>query len=609
MDASSLALARRFYRDWVHLHWRKLVLAVGLMLVVALSTGAYPLVIDQAFDLLAERDPKIVWLLPPVILAVTAVKGTALYFQVVVTQEVVRRVVAALQKRMYRTLVEADVARVLAEPTGHLVARFTTDVGLIAESATRAATNLVRDLFTVIVLLVAMLWLDWVLALVVLVVYPIAAWPIVRMSHRLRKVAGSMQRQIGGMTAFLHEGLAGIRMVKAYRLETYQQDRAGRGFDEMARLHMKSVRTKAGIDPILEVLGGLAIAGVLAVGGWRIASGESSVGEFTGFISALIMAAQPVRALGTLNVAVQEGLSGLERCFALIDEPPRLVERAGAAPLRLAPPPSRGEVRFEAVAFAYPGHAAVPALAGIDLVLPAGKTTALVGPSGAGKTTVLNLVPRFFDPTAGRILIDGQDLRDLTIDSLRDAIGLVGQDAVLFDDTIRANIAFGDPLADDRAIEEAARAAAAWAFVTALPEGLDAPVGDRGERLSGGQRQRIALARAILKDPPILLLDEATSALDAESERQVQEALDNLSRGRTTLVIAHRLSTVRNADRIVVLDAGRVVETGTHDDLMARDGLYARLCRIQFVDDAAGSTTVPDGSTGSNDAEPDTDLR
>ncbi len=590
MDANARRLIARFYRDWVHVHWRRLALAIGLMLVVALSTGAYPLVIDFAFNLLTERDPRIVWLLPPLVLAVTAMKATALYFQVITIQTVIRAIVVAMQKRMYRALLEADVARVLAEPTGRLVARFSVDVGMVAGSASRAATNLVRDLFTVLVLLGAMIYLDWVLALVVLVVYPIAAWPIVKLSKRLRKVARSVQRQAGGVIAFLHEGLAGIRMVKAYRLEAYQHRRAAQGFEEMARLSLKSVRIKAGIDPILEVLGGLAIAGVLAVGGWRIAGGQSSVGEFTGFISALIMAAQPVRALGSLNVAIQEGVSGLERCYALMDEQPRVQERPDAEPLRLAPAPDRGEVRLEKVAFAYGGadrRRSVPALRGVDMVLEAGRTTALVGPSGAGKTTVLNLIPRFFDTTEGRILIDGQDVRDVTVASLRDAIGLVSQDAVLFDDTIRANVAFGDPEADDTRIEAACRAAAAWSFVEAMPAGLDSPVGDRGERLSGGQRQRLALARAILKDPPILLLDEATSALDAENERQVQEALERLSRDRTTLVIAHRLSTVRNADRIVVLDEGRVVEAGTHQDLLAANGLYAHLCRIQFVDDSA----------------------
>ena len=557
------------------------------MLLVAAATGAYPLVIDFAFDLLTARDPRIVWLLPPIVLAVTAVKGVTLFWQVAVTNDLVLRVAARLQKRMYAHLLAADVARVLAEPTGRLVARFTTDVQLVASSTLRVVTNLVRDLATVLVLLAAMLYLDWLLTLVVLVVYPLAAWPILRLGTRLRRVAAALQDRVGGMTAFLHEGLAAIRMVKAYRMEAYQQRRADEGFDAMARLQLHGTRIKAAIDPIMEVLGGLAVAGVLALGGWRIADGESSVGELTGFISALFMAAQPLRALGSLNVAVQEGVSALARCFGLLDEAAVVVDRPGATPLRLRSPPWRGEVRFERVAFAY-AEGAGAALREVDLTLPPGRTTALVGPSGAGKTTVLNLIPRFFDVSAGRVLVDGQDVRDVRLASLRDAIGLVGQDTVLFDDTIRANVAFGRPRADNAAIEAALRAAALWEFVESLPEGLLTAVGDRGERLSGGQRQRLALARAILKDPPILLLDEATSALDAESERQVQTALAQLSANRTTLVIAHRLATVRDADQIVVLDAGRVVEVGTHATLLAAGGSYSQLCRIE-LDGRGGS--------------------
>ncbi|MEO1091240.1 MAG: ABC transporter transmembrane domain-containing protein [Pseudomonadota bacterium] len=580
LPATTRLLLDRFYRGWVHQWWRRLILVVALMVVVAATTGTYPLIINYAFELMTAQDPRVVWLLPPLVLAVTALKGGALYAQVVTTQQLVLHVVTALRRDMFAHLVAADVARVLGEPTGSLVSRFQTDIGLIMNSLTRAATNLIRDLFTVIALLAAMLYLDWALSLVVLVIYPIAILPIVRLGERLRRVAHSVQAQAGELTAFLHEGLAGIRMVKAYRLEDYQRRRADAAFAEMADLQLRSTKARAGVDPLLEVLGGLAVGGVLAVGGWRIANGDSTVGEFTGFISALLMAAQPVRGLGTLNVVLQEGISALQRVFALLDERPNVVDRPGAAPLKL----ERGEVRLEGVHFTYPSGEG-QAVAGIDMILPAGRTTALVGPSGAGKTTVLNLIPRFFDVSAGRVTIDGQDVRDVSLASLRDAVALVSQEVVLFDDSIGANIAFGRSGAADDAVRDAAAAAAVDRFVGSLEQGFATPVGDRGERLSGGQRQRVALARAILRDAPILLLDEATSALDAESERQVQAALDRLRRGRTTLVIAHRLSTVRGADQIVVLDGGRIVETGTHDTLLSADRLYAKLCRMQLVGD------------------------
>jgi subfamily B ATP-binding cassette protein MsbA len=424
-----------------------------------------------------------------------------------------------------------------------------------------------------------MLWLDWAMTLIVLVVYPLAALPIARLSRRMRRVAQSFQAQVGGVTSFLYDGLAGARMVKAYRLEDYQKRRADEAFQRMAKLRLKAESARARVDPLLEVMGGLAVAGVLAIGGWRITQGAGSVGDFTGFITALLMAAQPVRGLGKLNVTVQEGLAALQRAFALLDEEPRIRDRPDARPLALV----GGRVRFEDVSFAYDDT--VPALHAVSFALPPGRTTALVGPSGAGKTTVLNLVPRFFEPTAGRVLVDEQDIRDVTLASLRDQVALVSQEVVLFDDTVRANIAFGRPDADDAAIREAARAADAEDFVLALEHGFDTLVGPGGERLSGGQRQRIALARAILKDAPILLLDEATSALDTESEQRVQAALGRLSRGRTTLVIAHRLATVRDAAQIVVLDRGRVAEVGTHHDLVARGGVYARLAAVQFRDE------------------------
>ncbi len=362
-------------------------------------------------------------------------------------------------------------------------------------------------------------------------------------------------------------------------MEGYLKERAAASLNEVRRLKMKAANARGRLDPLLEIGGGLAVAGVLVLVGQRVLNGDRTVGDFTGYVAALLLAAQPARALGNLNAILQEAAAALRRYFDLMDEAPTIREAPGATPLKVGP----GEIRFEGVRFRYRPDA--PALEGIDLTVPAGGVTALVGRSGSGKSSLLNLVPRLYDVEEGRVTIDGQDVRGVTLASLRAAVAVVSQDVMLFDDTIAANIGFGRPRADRAAIEEAARAAAAHGFVSALPGGFDFRVGPGGGRLSGGERQRVALARAFLKDAPILLLDEATSALDSESERLVQEALGRLMRGRTVLVIAHRLSTVRDAGLIAVMEAGQVIETGRHDTLIAQGGAYARLRRLQITDE------------------------
>ena len=592
LDARTWPLVKRLWRDWVRGHWRRIVLSLTLMAVIAAATGAYPLVIDYAYKLFEARDPAIITVILPLVLLVTMVKGGATYAQTVLVGAIVFRIIANIQKAMFAHLTAADLARLGREPTGALISRFTNDTNVLRDAMTRVATGLVRDVLTVAALVGAMVYLDWALTLIVLVVYPLAALPVIAIGRRLRGTSADTQAHLGRTTAFLGESLAGARMVKTYGLEGYERARASGVFESLYRFTMRLVRGRAAVDPLLEVLGGLAIGGVIAFAGWRMATGAADVGTFTGFISALLIAAQPVRAIATLNVVVQEGLAAVVRLYALMDEPPSIVDRAGAAPLAVR----QGEIRFEGVRFTYgrgagaaaegdaagvAGDGPVDALDAVDLVFEPGVTTALVGPSGAGKSTVLNLIPRLYDVTAGRVLIDGQDLRAVTLASLRASMALVSQDVVLFDDTVRANIAFGRLDATDAEIRAAAEAAAAAAFIEALPDGYDTRVGDRGLTLSGGERQRLALARAVLRDAPILLLDEATSALDAESERKVQAALERLSAGRTTIVIAHRLATVRNAARLYVLDRGGVAEQGAHDDLVAADGLYARLCRMQ----------------------------
>ncbi len=575
----TLPTLMRLWREWVRPHWGTLALVLLLIAVVSAATGAYPLLIKEAFNAFEQKNEEALLFGPILVIVLTAIRGGALWARAVLTNKVVTRVEADMQSALYAHLIDADIAQLGRESPAALTQRFTTDFAFIKEALTRVFTVFLSDLGMVIALVISMLWIDPWLTLAAAVVAPFASLPISRIGRKLRRVATSTQEEIGAMASHVSESLAGVRVAKVFSLEGYLKQRAADAFETVRALKMKAANARAKLDPLLEIGGGVAVAGVLVLIGWRIMRGESTVGDFTGFVAALLMAAQPIRAIGNLNAIVQEAMAALKRYFAVMDEKPTILDRPDARPLAV----SSGLVRFENVHFHY--RSDVPALEGIDLALPAGRTTALVGRSGSGKSTLMSLVPRLYDVTQGRVTIDGTDVRAATLASLRTNIAVVSQEVVLFDDTVRANIAFGRPGADDAAIEAAAKAAAAHDFIARLPEGYATRVGSAGARLSGGERQRIALARAILKDAPILLLDEATSALDTESEKAVQEALARLMRGRTTIVIAHRLSTVRDADLIVVMDGGRVAETGRHDELVARDGIYAKLYRLQLADD------------------------
>ena len=571
--ASKNSLLHRLWREHLRRHRGRLLVVLLLTGIMAALTGLYPVVIDRAFSMFAARDQRILYQVPVLVVAITAAKAAATYGQTVLTQSLVLRTIRELQSRMFAVLTEADLARVERESPAQLAARFTTDAAIIREALTRAIGGVANGI-TVIGLVASMLWLDWVLSLVAACLYPLAALPIQRIGKRIRRASGGMQERMGEAASMLTESFTQARTVRAYRLEAVESARAAAAFGQLNRALMRMTRTRSAVDPLLEVLGGAAVAAVMGFAGWRAAVGTSTVGNFTGFVAALLIASQPLRALGSLNAAVQEGLAGLARVFSVIDEPRGIAERPGASPL----PSGSGRVVFEHVGFTYPDGR--HGLRNLSFVAEPGTTVALVGASGAGKSTALALIPRLHDAAAGRITVDGADVRDVTLDSLRDAIAYVGQDTLLFDDTVGANIALGRPGASTDAIAAAADAAAAG-FIADLPDGFAMPVGTGGGRLSGGQRQRVALARALLRDPRILLLDEATSALDAESEAAVQEALARLRRGRTTVVVAHRLSTVRDADLVVAMADGVAMEQGTHAELMAKDGLYARLVRTQ----------------------------
>jgi ATP-binding cassette, subfamily B, bacterial MsbA len=572
----TLYLLARLWREHLIHHKPRLLLVMALTLLMAGATALYPVVINHAFDMFTNHDQRILYQIPIMVILVTGFKALAQYFQSVQVQQTVLLVIRELQGRMFAHLARADLARMEREAPAQLAAHFTTDAATIREALTRAV-NGVADIVTVIGLVGSMIYLNWVLSLIAAALYPLAVMPIERIGRRVRKASGGMQESVGETAALLNESFAQARTVRAYRLEASETRRAEAAFAKLYKSLLRMTKSRSRVEPVLEVLGGAAVAAVIGFEGWRAAVSDHALGDFTGFVAALFIAARPLRALGSLNAALQEGLAGMVRVFAIVDEKASIADAPGAVPL----PPGRGHVVFDDVRFVYPDGR--QALRGLSFEAIPGTTVALVGPSGGGKSTALALIPRLQDTTGGAVRIDGADVRTVTLASLRDSIAYVGQDALLFDDTVAANIAMGRPGADQAEIEAAAEAAAAAGFIAVLPLGYDTVVGPGGQRLSGGQRQRVALARALLRNPRILLLDEATSALDTESEAAVQVALATLRKGRTTIVIAHRLSTVRDADLVVAMADGRAQESGTHAALMQRDGLYARLVRSQSL--------------------------
>ena len=578
----SAALVWRLARDFMRPHVRRILFAFLLMGLAAGSTAGRAWLMEPVLDrIFVAREGSLLLLIAGSALALALVKGLADYGDAVLMTRVGQRVIADVQLALFARLMRADLAYFYAHSSGTLISRFTSDAALLRGAAANVLGAIGKDAVTVVFLVGVMFYQDWLLALISFFVFPLAIRPIVAIGRRIRRVTASAQAEIGQFTTLLSQTFQGARHVKAYGMEEYEERRAAGLIERLFSLIDRGTRTRSRASPMMETLGGTAIAVVILYGGHQVISGARTPGALFSFITALLLAYQPLKSMANLNASLQEGLAAAQRIFEVLDVEPAIRDLPGARPLRI----SGGEIRFEDVRFGYvPG---TPVIGGLSLTIPAGHTVALVGPSGAGKSTILNLIPRFYDIERGSITIDGQNVRQVTIASLREAIALVAQEVSLFDDTVCANIAYGRFGASSAEIEEAARAAAADDFIHELPQSYDTMVGEHGVRLSGGQRQRIAIARAMLKNAPILLLDEATSALDSESERHVQRALNALIRGRTTLVIAHRLSTVQGADLICVLDRGQIVETGRHPELLARGGLYARLYAMQFAEQHA----------------------
>jgi subfamily B ATP-binding cassette protein MsbA len=582
LDHSTLVLIRRLMKEGIRPYLGKVVMAVVCMVVGAGANAGYALLMDPVVNkIFTERNSAFLWPLGLAVLATFLLKSICNYGEAVYLSKVGLRVIADMQARLFAHLMRLDVAFFHANSTGRILSRLTNDISQMRFAVSDALTGAGRDASSLIFLIGAMFYQDWRLSAWTFFVFPVAILPIRKLGRRMRKVTDNTQEHMGQLTTSLEQAVQGIRVVKAYGMEEYEKAKVGGLVELLQDLSYKAARVRSASSPIMEMLGGVAIAVVILYGGSRVISGETTPGAFFSFITALMLAYRPLKSIASLNTNLQAGLAAAARTFSVLDAPPSIQDRPNATDLVVL----EGNVSLSGVFFTYDGSKAV--LDGINLAVPGGKTVALVGPSGAGKSTVLNLLPRFYDVTDGQVLIDGQDIRTVSMASLRSKIALVSQEITLFDDTIRANIAYGRFGASQEEIEAAARSAAAHDFIIGLPEGYDTVVGERGLNLSGGQRQRLAIARAMLKNAPILLLDEATSALDTESERQVQTALELLMKGRTTIVIAHRLSTVVNADVIHVMDRGRVVESGDHNALIAQDGVYARLYAMQFVDDTA----------------------
>lgn len=555
----------------------RLFLAMLCMLVMAAATSATAFLVKPVLDdIFFNKNIRMLTLIPVAVIVIYLLRGLGMYGQEYLMSYVGQGIIRRLRNMLYDHIQDLPLSFFHAEKTGVLMSRITNDVNIIKSMVSTAVTSVLRDCFTIIGLTGVIFYRDWKLALYAIIILPVAFLPIVQFGRRVRRVSTGCQESMADLSSFLHETFSGNKIVKAFGMEPYEKQRFHEKTFSLFQLEMKAVIARSLSSPIMEFLAGLGIAFIIWYGGYRVISGESTAGTFFSFMAAVLMLYDPVKKLSNLNNSIQEGLAAADRAFDIIERKPDIQEIDNPVDIPFRP----HSVSFENVGFSYDE---TPVLKHINLTVNAGEILALVGMSGGGKTTLVNLIPRFYDITHGVIRVDETDIRNASLKSLREQIAIVTQEPILFNDTISNNIAYGNPLAPFQDIVAAAKAAFAYDFIERLPMQFDTSIGELGSRLSGGEKQRLCIARALLKNAPILILDEATSSLDSESEMLVQKALENLMKGRTTFVIAHRLSTIGYASRIIVIVNGEIIERGSHEDLMAKQGEYCKLYEMQFV--------------------------
>ena len=559
--------------------WLKLLISMGCMLVISASSAATAYLIRPVLDdIFFKKDIHMLKLLPVAVLALYLVRSLAMFIQQFLMSYIGQDIIRLLRNMLYSRIQDQPLSFFHKEKTGALMSRITFDVNMVQRMVTTAVTGSIKDCFTIFGLIFVIFYQIWQLAVIAFLILPLAFLPIVAIGRRVRKISTGYQESMAELSAFLHETFSGNKIVKAFSREDYEKERFFDKSLKLFKLQMKEVVARALSAPINEMLAGIGIAFIIWYGGYNVIKGTYTTGTFVSFLTAVLMLYEPVKRLSRFNNALQQGLAATDRIFDIIETEPDIQE----SPNPVVIPTQPHRVTFDNVFFKYDDEMV---LKGINLSVKSGEILAIVGTSGGGKTSLVNLIPRFYDVSQGAVLIDGVDVRDASIASLRRQIAVVTQEPILFNDTIRSNIIYGNPAAEEQDLVQAARNAYAYEFIQDFPNGFETFVGELGGRLSGGQKQRICIARALVKNAPILILDEATSSLDTESESIVQKALENLMKGRTTLVIAHRLSTVNNADRIVVISDGQIVEEGKHAELMAIQGEYCKLYHMQFEND------------------------